>query len=129
MKLRWQIQIIGPAVGVVGVVLGVYLRPLTILAVTFISGGHGAYYIAHLLGIKSDTLRWTFFIFGGILGIILLATKYEWALILLSSLGGATLVGKHLHPKESIAPMAFHSLALVGGIVQVAIFEGTLLRV
>ena len=124
MNSRWLIQIIGLAIGVISLVLGVYLKQLAIPAVCFISGGYGAFYLAQLLGIKSGTLHWIFFIVGGILGIILVATQFEWALILLSAWGGATLVGKHLNPQPGIAVVVVIALTLVGVLVQATVLRG-----
>jgi hypothetical protein len=118
MKTRWLIQIIGLAVGVIGAVLGVYMKNMAIVVVCFISGGYGAYYLAQLMGIKSGVLRWIFFVVGSILGIILLVIQFEWALILLSSWGGATLVSKHLTKQRGIAFVVFLTLTLVGVLVQ-----------
>jgi hypothetical protein len=124
MKSRWLIQIIGLVIGVIALVLGVYLKLIPIAVASIISGGYGAYYLAQLLGIKTGVLPWIFFVIGSVLGIILLATQFEWAVILLSSLGGATLVGKHLNPQHNIALVVFLALILVGVIVQVVVLRG-----
>lgn len=124
VKSRWLIQIIGLAVGVIGLVLGVYLKHIPIAMVSIISGGYGAYYMAQLLGSKSSALLWILFVVGGILGIILLATQYEWALILLSSFGGATLVVKHLNlQQQGIALLVFLTLILLGVILQATVLR------
>jgi hypothetical protein len=118
LKSRWGIQIIGLAIGVTGIVLWVYIKPAAILMVSFISGGYGAYYLAQMLGIESGPLRWKFFTVTGILGIILVSTRFEWGLILLSSWGAATLIGKHLHPRHGIEFVVFLGLTLFGLLVQ-----------
>jgi hypothetical protein len=92
--------------------------------VSIISGGYGAYYLAQLLRIKSSAVLWTFFVVGGIIGIILLATQFQWALILLSTLGGATLATKHLNLQPGIALMVFLGLILVGVLVQGVVLRG-----
>jgi hypothetical protein len=117
----WLIQLIGLGIGVLGAIYGAFLRSKTIAVVSFIAGGYGAYYVAGLLGFRSgELLFWIFFIVGGIFGLILLATSDEWALILLSTWAGATVMIKYIHPKPGITVVLFLGLILVGVLVQAA---------
>ena len=118
MSNRWLIQIIGMGVGVIGIVFGMYLKSVAIVTVSFISGGYGAFYLSQLLRINSIQVHWIFFVIGGILGIILVTTNFNWGVILLSSLGGAALVGKHFHTQQGIDFVVFLSLILLGVLVQ-----------
>lgn len=118
MNNRWLIQIIGIGVGLIGIAFGMYRKSIAIVIVSFISGGYGAYYLSQLLKINSIQVNWIFFVIGGILGIILVTTNFNWGVILLSSLGGATLAAKHFHTQQGIDFVVFLSLILLGALVQ-----------
>jgi hypothetical protein len=98
--------------------LGVFLQHAAIGVVGFIVGGYGAFYLAQLLGIENGTVHWVFFIVGGIVGVILVAALFEWALILLSSWGGATLVSQGINPHGGVVVLVFIALLLVGVLIQ-----------
>jgi len=117
---HWLVYLIALAVGVVGAVAGVFLQHAVIAIVGFIAGGYGAFYLAGLLGLKAGTLYWIFFVVGGILGIILVAALFEWALILLSSWAGATLISQGINPNGGVVVLAFIALFLVGVLIQAA---------
>jgi hypothetical protein len=115
----WMIQLIGLGTSVLTGIYGAFLRSKTIAVVSFIAGGYGASYVAGMLGYGSgELLFWIIFIVGGIFGLILLATSDEWALILLSSWAGATVVIKYTHPRLIIAVVVLLSLLLVGVLIQ-----------
>jgi MFS family permease len=90
---QWMNYLVAFGVGVIGAILATFLQKLAIALVGFVVGGYGSFYLANtLLGIKSETTSWIAFFIGGIVGLLLVASVFNWALYLLSSWAGATLV-------------------------------------
>jgi hypothetical protein len=61
------------------------------------------------------------FLTGGVLGAILVAAAFEWALILLSSLAGASILVEVLTLRRPVAILLFLGLAALGVVVQAVI--------
>jgi hypothetical protein len=122
----WLIYIVAFAAGIVGAVLGIYAQRLAIALVGFIVGGYGAIYIAGLLGIKTEPFNWMAFIVGGIVGLLLVASIFDWALYILSAWAGATLVMRTLTEgvgiNETLGLVLFFILFVVGITLQAGIF-------
>ena len=68
------------------------------------------------------SIQWLVFIGGGILGALLLATLFDWGLILLSSLVGANLVlsgvGGLIALPENLLPIIFLVVFGLGVLIQ-----------
>jgi hypothetical protein len=91
-------------------------------------GGYGSFYLANtLLGIKSETTSWIAFFIGGIVGLLLVASVFNWALYLLSSWAGATLVTRTVTEGVKLDPtfglVVFFVLFVLGMIVQAGLFR------
>ena len=67
----------------------------------------------HLLGAE-----WVPFIIGGIVGVILIAIMFDWALIVLTSITGSVLIVQKLHLTKPYSFVLLSVLTFLGVIIQ-----------
>ena len=116
--------IVGLVLGVIFALLAIFLQAIVIGIAGFLAGGYVLTVLATMLGIEAaGTTVWIIYIVGGILGLILISLLFDWALITLSSLAGASLVVQALFPQGGTGGLLFFVLFL-GGVI----FQGMLLR-
>jgi hypothetical protein len=120
---QWLIYVIAVGAGVIGAVLALFLQHLAIALVGFIVGGYGAFYLSQLLGNNSEAFNWMAFIIGGIVGLLLVASVFNWDLYVLSSWAGATLVTKAIGLQAQLGLVLFFVLFILGMIIQVGLFK------
>ncbi|HEX2996121.1 MAG TPA: hypothetical protein VHP14_14950 [Anaerolineales bacterium] len=114
--------VIGLAVGVIFALLAIFLQTIAIGIAGFFAGAYVLTMLAGMLGIGEGMVFWVVYIVGGILGVILVVFLFDWALITLSSLAGASLIVQAFAP-NAIGGLLFFVLFLAG-----VLFQGTLLR-
>jgi hypothetical protein len=123
----WLIYLVAIGAGVIGAVLGIYAQRFAIALVGFIVGGYGTLYVAELLGITTQPFNWMAFILGGIVGLLLVASIFDWALYFLSAWAGATLVTRTLTEtvafNQNLGLILFFVLFVVGVIIQAGLFR------
>ena len=72
-----------------------------------------------------ESMAWLPYVIGGIIGAVLILLLLDWALILLSSLAGASLILASNVLQQFEATAAFLILVVVGILIQAAIlFRG-----
>ncbi len=122
----WLIYLVALGGGLIGAVLGIYAQKFAIALVGFIVGGYGAIFMAGLFGIKAEPFNWMAFIIGGIVGLLLVASIFDWALFILSAWAGSTLITRTLTEgvgmNETLGLILFFILFVVGIIFQAGIF-------
>jgi hypothetical protein len=80
--------------------------------------------LAAMLGIDvTGAMTWIVYILGGIIGLILVSVLFDWALITLSSLAGASLIVQALFSQGTTGGLLFFILFIAGVIIQ-----GSILR-
>ena len=108
--------------GLIGAVLAVWLQEAMVLVAGFLLGaGLGSSLFASA---DAHTLAWLAALIGGVVGALLVLLVFDWALIVLSSVGGAALVAQSLGLDRSLAAMVFVAAALVGIVVQAQTMRG-----
>lgn len=83
--------------GVVCAVMAVAIRKVAVAAAGFFAGG---YFLVQLFNVSgglgagggAQVAPWLLFLVGGVVGAVLMNVIFNWTLIVLSSIGGATLV-------------------------------------
>jgi len=112
---------------VLGAVLAITMQKIAIGLVGFIAGGLIANWLLGLLALDLGAMLWLVFIGGGILGALLLATLFDWGLILLSSLVGANLlvggVGGLISLPENLLPIVFLVVFGLGVLIQARLMK------
>lgn len=112
----------GLVVGVAFALLAIFLQTLVIGIAGFLIGGYILTIIATILGIDvTGTITWIVYVIGGILGLIFVSFLFDWALITLSSLAGASLIAQALSPRGAqgtAGGILFFVIFIVGFIIQ-----------
>jgi hypothetical protein len=125
----WLIYIVALVAGVMGAVLGIFVQRFAIALVGFIVSGYGVMYVAGLFGLKDEPFIWMAFIIGGIVGLLLVASVFDWALYILSSWAGATLITRTvtggIGMNETLGLIVFFVLFVMGIILQAGLFKET----
>jgi hypothetical protein len=65
-----------------------------------------------------EDTRWLFFVAGGIIGAVLVLAIFEFALIILSSVVGASMISQNFELSGWLLTAAFLLLVLVGILIQ-----------
>src|SRR5574341_1020567 len=93
--------ILGLVIGIIFALLAIFLQRIAIAIAGFLAGGYILTGLAGMLGLDAGALGWIVYVVGGILGVILVSLLFDWALITLSSLAGASLVIQGLFPQST----------------------------
>ena len=115
--------LIGLVVGVVFALLAIVLQGVAIGVAGFLAGGYVLTVLAGMLGLNQGSLSWVIYLIGGIIGVLLVIFLFDWALITLSSLAGASLITQGIPLAAGIAGVVFLALVILGVVIQ-----GTTLR-
>jgi MFS family permease len=119
----WLVYVVAVGAGIIGALLAAFLQQLAIALVGFIVGGYGALYLTGLLGINAEPTQWMAVIIGGIVGLLLVASLFDWALYILSSWAGSTLVTQSIGLQATVGVVVFFSLFILGIIIQASLFR------
>lgn len=104
--------------GLAGAVLVSFLQRLAIGAAGFFAGWQIAMYLIDLLRIDLGNLDWIGGIAGGLIGVILIAVLFDWALIFLSSIVGAIAIVDVFDVNSTIHLLLLVILTLAGILIQ-----------
>jgi hypothetical protein len=115
---EWTAIIVGIIVGVLFSLLAVFIEALAIGIAGFLVGGFVLTTFTNALGFTDGLLFWLFFAIGGMVGLLLVMFLFDWALIVLSSLAGASLVVQALFAQDGPGGLVFIGLFLLGLLIQ-----------
>lgn len=115
---EWTAIIIGITVGIIFALLTVFIEALAIGAAGFLAGGFILTTFTNMLGLNDGFLFWILYAIGGIIGILLVMLLFDWALIILSALAGASLIVQSLFSGDGAARLIFILLFIVGILIQ-----------
>jgi hypothetical protein len=117
---QWLWLLVAVVLGLLGALLAAVAQRVAIALGGCLAGGVVALYLSGLSGLGSSRLALLIFGLGGALGLLLILVVFDWALIALSSLGGASLIVAALSPMRAPWPLIFLGLVVVGVAVQAA---------
>jgi hypothetical protein len=120
--------LIAIAAGILGAVIAIFLQKAAIAIAGFVIGGYvtvellraSALFPKSLAGIQGTAVSVPYII-GGIIGAVLLFILFDWGLIVLSSLSGASLIVHSINFQSHALPLLFAVLVVVGILVQAQI--------
>lgn len=119
--------IVGLVIGVIFALLAIFLQALVIGIAGFLIGGYILTVLVTMLGIElAGAAIWVVYIIGGILGLILVSFLFDWALITLSSLAGASLITQAFSPpgaQGGTGGVIFFVLFIAGVLIQGAVLR------
>jgi hypothetical protein len=110
--------IIGLVIGLIFAVMAIFLQRIAIAIAGFLAGGYILTVLAGMLGMDAGALTWIIYGIGGIIGVILVSFLFDWALITLSCLAGASLVVQALFPQNATGGLIFIILFIIGVVIQ-----------
>lgn len=109
----------GLVLGIIFALLAVFLESVAIGIAGFLGGGYVLLSIAGMLGLDPNNLMsWVIFAVGGVIGVILVAVLFSWALITISSLAGASMVVTAFGMTAATAGLIFIGLVIAGVLIQ-----------
>lgn len=115
----WLVLVIALVAGLLGVLLALFLQQLAVGVAGFVAGGYIIVnLVSMLMGETDQLLYWLIFLIGGIIGAVLVILLFDWALIVLSSLTGATLVVQAAGLNPTLTLVLFVVLLVVGFVIQ-----------
>jgi Domain of unknown function (DUF4203) len=114
----WVGLLIAAGIGVVGALLVVLWQWVAVGVAGFLAGGYLVGQLLPATGVGTGTVPWGLFLLGGFIGSILMIAVFDWALIVLSALSGATVIVQALPFERLPAVGIFVGLTAVGIMVQ-----------
>ncbi|UCD77755.1 MAG: DUF4203 domain-containing protein [Desulfobacterales bacterium] len=127
----WQVQsnlfllILATITGIVGAVLALFFQKIAIALAGFAGGGYIALNLLNLLGLRLEQIIWLPFLIGGIIGALLLFFIFDWALIFVSSLTGATMIIQAAKLSPVVELIVYFALVIAGVVIQTALYQKT----
>lgn len=118
------ILLIAIGTGILAALLAIVLQRVAVALAGGVAGGMLAMQILAMLGSTSESVRWIVFIVGAVLAAILVLAVFDWALIILSALSGASLVSEALPIDQTPRFIVMAVLIVVGVLVQARILAG-----
>lgn len=113
---EWLVLAVAVGVGVVGAVISVFMQRLLVGIAGFCAGGYILYTLA--LRMQHEPIAWIAYFAGGVVGVILVMVVFDWALIFLSVLTGATAITQSIPLDQRTLQILFVTLAILGIVVQ-----------
>lgn len=120
----WVLLAIALVAGLVGVLVAHFLQQLAVFVAGFIAGGYIFTEFLPMVGWEPGWPGWVIFLVGGVFGGVLLAALFDWALIFLSSLTGATIIVQATQFSPQITTALFVVLLIVGVAIQISLMQG-----
>ena len=105
-------------IGGLGAILATMIQKIAIGLSGFIAGGYLVYLMIPALSINLGTFLWLAVIIGGIIGAVLASMMFDWALILLSSGVGASVITNHLTLPQPFPLVLLVALFIIGVVIQ-----------
>ena len=119
----WVILVIALGVGVLGAIASVFLQRIFVVVAGFFAGAYCLSTLAPAaLHAQGEVVLWIAFAVGGLLGAILSMALLDPALIILSSLAGATAVSQNAPLEPQARTVLFIVLLVLGIAVQAGQF-------
>jgi hypothetical protein len=124
-QLQSQLLLIGLAAltGIVGAVLALFFQKIAVGLAGFAGGGYIALNLINLLGVRLDQLIWLPYLVGGLVGVMLMFFIFDWALILISALAGASMITQAMSLNPGLELGLYLALVICGLVIQTVLFR------
>jgi MFS family permease len=118
-----SVFLIALLLGLVGALLAVFFQGLAIAVAGFVAGAYVSMVTINYFGFEAGQSFWMIGVIGGVLGAVLLFLIFDWALIFISSLSGASFIVQTLAFKHDLETLLFFILVILGIIIQTALLR------
>jgi hypothetical protein len=123
---QWVILLAALGVGLAAAIISIFLQRVVVAIAGFFAGGYFLSAVAvAVLHNSQPAVWWTAFVVGGLVGAILTAALLDPALILLSSLAGATAIAQNVPLQPAAQATLFIVLLIFGIIIQAVQYSRT----
>ena len=120
---EWLVIGLGILAGLAGALLAVFVQKVAVAVAGFLAGGFLSLGLLNLVGFNPGGISWLIFLVGGILGAVLMAVAFNWALIVLSSLAGASLISDAFAGGRPAYSILYIVVLIVGIVIQWALLR------
>ena len=117
-----MILMVSLAAGIVGAILGYALQRAAAGLVGFLSGWYLTTILINTININIGEYWYILTIIGGLIGVGLISLLFDWSLILLSSLAGASIISQTIHFRPATNTAIFVILFVLGVAIQWILF-------
>lgn len=114
--------VIAVIMGIIGAIVAVFFQKIAIGLAGFGAGGYIAVNLLILLDFQVGQVIWLPYLLGGIIGALFLYLIFDWALIVVSSLAGASMIIQAVNINPGMKLGLYFILVITGGIIQTALF-------
>ncbi|HUV16425.1 MAG TPA: DUF4203 domain-containing protein [Pelolinea sp.] len=104
--------------GLLGALLAALLQKLAVGLAGFAAGGYIVYYLLQFVAVNFGEYQWMAILAGAIIGALLAGSMFDWALILLTSASGSTLISQGLNLSMPLSAVVLAGLFVFGIVVQ-----------
>jgi len=104
--------------GLLGALLAALLQKVAVGLAGFAAGGYIVYYLLEFVTVNLGDYQWMAILAGGILGALLAGSMFDWALILITSASGATIISRGLALAMPISVIVLVALLVIGVVAQ-----------
>ena len=112
------VLILSIAAGALGAIIAIFFQKAAIVVAGFAAGGYIVLSLFDQFAGLPAQMVWLPYIIGGIIGAIILFFVFDWALIFLSTLTGATLIVQMVAFTPWVEITLFLALVIVGTVFQ-----------
>lgn len=117
--------LVGLVVGVIFALLAIVLQGVAIGVAGFLAGGYILTVLTGMIGLNQGGFSWIVYLTGGVIGLLLVIFLFDWAIITLSSLAGASLITQALPLPSGLVSVIFLVLVIAGVVIQGSMLHRT----
>jgi uncharacterized membrane protein len=110
--------VIALAIGIVGAISAILFYKAAVAVAGFVVGGYLSLDLVRQLVAPARSFDWGPYVIGGILGAVMILLLLNWALIVLSSCSGASLIVHSMTPPPGNLLVVYALLVVMGILVQ-----------
>jgi hypothetical protein len=111
--------------GVGGAVMAMLMQRVALDGAGFVTSGYSLLTFLHTFGLDVGELTWVVFLVGGILGVLLILTSLENALVFLSVVTATSLIITSIQLPPVLEKVAYIGLILLGLAVQMGLMHNS----
>jgi hypothetical protein len=117
----WLSLVVALAAGVTGAILAMLLQEVAVGIAGFFAGGYVVLSFLNIVGLQTPVLVWVLALVGAIASAVLALGLFDWALIILSSLSGASLLVQTLDLNQPLTFVIYLGALLLGIVTQASL--------
>jgi len=112
------ILVISLIAGLFGALLVSLLQKFAVALAGFVAGGYIVFYLTQTFAFTAGENQWLIILAGALLGAVLAGSMFDWALVLLTSASGATMISQGTGAGMPLSAILLIGLFIFGVIAQ-----------